>query len=178
MAKLDLLVLDELGYVPASKVGSELLFDVISTAYERTSLIVTTNLPFENWTEVLGSERLTGATLDRLTHRCRIIETKVRATGSRDAKARTRRTTAKTHTNPWTGPSLKLIHDQQCCRFRPFRASVFDRDSQLLRNEFLRGRIVAGDLYEIADADIPHIRDLTWRSSGPNERDVLLLQWD
>jgi DNA replication protein DnaC len=55
-AKLDLLVLDELGYVPASKVGSELLFDVISTAYERTSLIVTTNLPFESWTEVLGSE--------------------------------------------------------------------------------------------------------------------------
>ena len=69
LAKLDLLVLDELGYVPASKVGAELLFDVISTAYERTSVIVTTNLPFEQWTEVLGSERLTGATLDRLTHR-------------------------------------------------------------------------------------------------------------
>ncbi len=68
LAKLDLLVLDELGYVPASKVGAELLFDVISSAYERTSLIVTTNLPFESWTEVLGSERLTGATLDRLTH--------------------------------------------------------------------------------------------------------------
>ena len=76
LAKLDLLVLDELGYVPASKVGAELLFDVISTAYERTSLIVTSNLPFESWIEVLGSERLTGATLDRLTHRCRIIETK------------------------------------------------------------------------------------------------------
>ena len=76
MAKLDLLILDELGYVPASKLGAELLFDVIATAYERTSLIVTTNLPFENWTEVLGSERLTGATLDRLTHRCHILETK------------------------------------------------------------------------------------------------------
>lgn len=75
IAKLDLLILDELGYVPASKLGSELLFDVISTAYERFSLIVTTNLPFENWTEVLGSERLTGATLDRLTHRCHILET-------------------------------------------------------------------------------------------------------
>ncbi len=66
LSKLDLLILDELGYVPTSKLGAELLFDVISTAYERTSLIVTTNLPFENWTEVLGSERLTGATLDRL----------------------------------------------------------------------------------------------------------------
>jgi DNA replication protein DnaC len=68
LRKLDLLVLDELGYVPASQVGAELLFDVISTAYERSSVIVTTNLPFEEWTEVLGSERLTGATLDRLTH--------------------------------------------------------------------------------------------------------------
>ncbi len=75
LAKLDLLVLDELGYVPASKAGAELLFDVIATAYERHSLIVTTNLPFENWTEVLGSERLTGAALDRLTHRCHILET-------------------------------------------------------------------------------------------------------
>jgi DNA replication protein DnaC len=90
-AKLDLLVLDELGYVPATKVGSELLFDVISTAYERTSLIVTTNLPFESWTEVLGSERLTGATLDRLTHRCRIIETKGESYRLQDAKARTTR---------------------------------------------------------------------------------------
>jgi DNA replication protein DnaC len=74
LSRLDLLVLDELGYVPASKLGAELLFDVISTAYERTCLIVTTNLPFENWVEVLGSERLTGATLDRLTHRCHILE--------------------------------------------------------------------------------------------------------
>jgi len=90
-AKLDLLVLDELGYVPATKVGSELLFDVISTAYERTSLIVTTNLPFESWTEVLGSERLTGATLDRLTHRCRIIETKGESYRLQDAKSRTNR---------------------------------------------------------------------------------------
>ena len=65
LSKLDLLVLDELGYVPATKVGAELLFDVIATAYERSSVMVTTNLPFENWTEVLGSERLTGATLDR-----------------------------------------------------------------------------------------------------------------
>jgi hypothetical protein len=58
--KLDLLVLDEPGYVPVSKAGAELLFDVIATAYERNSLIVTTNLPFEHWTEVLGSERPTG----------------------------------------------------------------------------------------------------------------------
>jgi DNA replication protein DnaC len=87
LSKLDLLVLDELGYVPATKVGAELLFDVIATAYERTSLLVTTNLPFENWTEVLGSERLTGATLDRLTHRCKIIETKGESYRLQDAKS-------------------------------------------------------------------------------------------
>ena len=91
LAKLDLLVLDEFGYVPASKTGAELLFDVISTAYERTSLMVTTNLPFDHWTEVLGSERLTGATLDRLTHRCQIIETKGESYRLRDAKARVRK---------------------------------------------------------------------------------------
>jgi DNA replication protein DnaC len=72
--RLDLLVLDELGYVPFSKMGAELLFEVVSRAYERTSLIVTTNLPFESWTEVLGSQRLTGALLDRLTHRVHILE--------------------------------------------------------------------------------------------------------
>lgn len=88
LCKLDLLVLDELGYVPASKAGAELLFDVIATAYERNSLIVTTNLPFENWTEVLGSERLTGAALDRLTHRCHILETKGESDRLQDAKRR------------------------------------------------------------------------------------------
>jgi len=51
-----------------------MLFDVISTAYEKTSVIVTTNLPFERWTEVLGSDRLVAATLDRLTHRCHLLE--------------------------------------------------------------------------------------------------------
>ena len=88
LSRLDLLVLDELGYVPASKLGAELLFDVIGTAYERMSLIVTTNLPFENWTEVLGSERLTGAALDRLTHRCHILETRGESYRLKDAKRR------------------------------------------------------------------------------------------
>jgi hypothetical protein len=73
LLKLDLLVVDEPGYVPASKVGAALLFDVISAAHERTSIIVITNLPFENLTEVLGSKRLNGTVLGRLTHRGHII---------------------------------------------------------------------------------------------------------
>jgi DNA replication protein DnaC len=90
LAQLDLLILDELGYVPTGKAGAELLFDVLSTAYERVSLIVTTNLPFEHWTEVLGSERLTGAALDRLTHRCHILEAKGESYRLRDARRRQR----------------------------------------------------------------------------------------
>lgn len=88
LATLDLLILDELGYVPASKLGSELFFDVIATAYERTSLIVTTNLPFDQWVEVLGSARLTGAVLDRLTHHCHILEASGNSYRLRSARKR------------------------------------------------------------------------------------------
>ena len=106
--------------MPASKVGAELLFDVISTAYERTSLIVTSNLPFESWTEVLGSERLTGATLDRLTHRCRIIETKGESYRLTDAKARTRSAPAKKAAEPVDNP-------RPPSRFPDQSAAVFGR---------------------------------------------------
>jgi DNA replication protein DnaC len=88
LARLDLLVLDEFGYVPASQVGAELLFDVISTAYEKTSVIVTTNLPFERWTEVLGNERLVGAALDRLTRRCYLLEATGESYRLREARQR------------------------------------------------------------------------------------------
>ena len=88
MDKHDLIILDELGYVPFSKEGAELLFETVSRAYERTSLIVTTNLPFEQWTEVMGSERLTGAMLDRITHRVHIIEANGESYRLRDAQKR------------------------------------------------------------------------------------------
>lgn len=88
-----LIILDELGYVPFSKAGSELLFEVVSRAYERTSLIVTTNLPFEDWTEVMGSQRLTGALLDRLTHRIHIIEANGVSYRLKDARRRRRNRT-------------------------------------------------------------------------------------
>jgi DNA replication protein DnaC len=90
LARLDLLILDELGYVPASKAGAELLFDVIASAYERHSVVLTTNLGFEHWTEVLGNERLTGAALDRLTHRASIVETAAESYRLQDAKRRTK----------------------------------------------------------------------------------------
>ena len=74
ISRKDLIIVDEFGYVPFSKTGSELLFEFFAERYEQGSIFVTTNLPFEQWTEVLGSERLTGALLDRLTHRVNILE--------------------------------------------------------------------------------------------------------
>jgi DNA replication protein DnaC len=74
MASYELLIVDELGFVPLSKSGAELLFEVFSQRYERESTMVTSNLPFQEWTEILGSERLTGALLDRLTHHVHILE--------------------------------------------------------------------------------------------------------
>ena len=74
LAKQNLLIVDELGYVPLSKTGAELLFEVFSQRYEQASTLVTSNLPFNEWTEIFGSERLTGALLDRLTHHVHILE--------------------------------------------------------------------------------------------------------
>jgi len=74
LGKYALLIIDELGYVPLSPTGAELLFEVFSQRYERGSTLVTSNLPFDEWTSVFGSERLTGALLDRLTHHVHILE--------------------------------------------------------------------------------------------------------
>lgn len=74
LAGYKLLIIDELGHVPLSQSGAELLFDVFSRRYEQGATIVTSNLPFDEWTSVFASERLTGALLDRLTHHVHILE--------------------------------------------------------------------------------------------------------
>ncbi len=99
LAMHKLLIIDELGYVPLSQTGAELLFELFSQRYERGAMIVTSNLPFDEWTSVFGSERLTGALLDRLTHHVHILEMNGESYRLAHSKKRVRREKPQTPSN-------------------------------------------------------------------------------
>jgi len=106
LASHKLLIVDELGYMPLSQTGAELLFEVFSQRYKRGATIVTSNLPFDEWTSVFGSERLTGALLDRLTHHVHILEMNGESYRLAQSKRRSRRANS----------SPKCWHRPNTCR--------------------------------------------------------------
>jgi DNA replication protein DnaC len=114
LAAYDLLIVDELGFVPPSKTGAELLFEIFSRRYERASVLVIGNLPFDEWTEIFGSERLTGTLLDRLTHHVHILKM------NRDSY-RLKQSRRKRNPSPdrWTLPSERASGDKDLFRYTP-----------------------------------------------------------
>ncbi len=112
LAGYKLLIVDELGCVPLSSTGAELLFEVFSQRYERGSTIITSNLPCEDWTSVFGSEHVTGALLDRLTHHVHILEMNGDSDRLKQSMGRQRRKIGEAGTEPTVDPATGEIIQQ------------------------------------------------------------------
>ncbi len=153
----NLLIIDELGFVPLSKTGAELLFELISQCYECGSIIMTSNLPFDEWTDTFGSERLTGALLDRLTHHVHSLEMNggsFRLKHSKKRKIPKNENSQPTGLTPWTHRSLprallrlRSRRAPQCARAPPM--DYRDKPTRHRSGVLLRRRVV--DIYSGVD---------------------------
>jgi DNA replication protein DnaC len=102
--KADLLICDELGYLSFSRSGAELLFQVFADRYERTSTLITSNLPFSEWQQIFQGERMTAALLDRLTHHCEIFEMNGESYRFRESMKEKQATSSAKSTSPKASP--------------------------------------------------------------------------